>query len=158
MLNKNSQTVLSNLQLFMNKERMEFVTVEVLLYFLLDDPEVKKVVQKVGRNYNQLKNNLENFIADENNIPRITDMRMQNSKDVATPDFERVLQESVMSAQYSGKKEVDTTRILVNLIDVVSEDEDSYANYFLIEQGLTSYEVKAYLSPVSYTHLRAHET
>ena len=146
MLNKNSQTVLSNLQLFMNKERMEFVTVEVLLYFLLDDPEVKKVVQKVGRNYNQLKNNLENFIADENNIPRITDMRMQNSKDVATPDFERVLQESVMSAQYSGKKEVDTTRILVNLIDVVSEDEDSYANYFLKEQGLTSYEVKAYLS------------
>ena len=55
MLSKSVQKVLTDLQVFANRERLEVVTVETLLYFLLDDPEVKKVIQKVGRNYNQLK-------------------------------------------------------------------------------------------------------
>ena len=146
MLSKSVQKVLTDLQVFANKEKLEIVTVETLLYFLLDDPEVKKVVQKVGRNYNQLKNKLEDFIADENNVPRIIDMRTFNPKESATSDFERVLQQSVMSAQFSGKQEADTTRLLVSLIEVVSDDEDSHANYFLKEQGITAYEVKSYLS------------
>lgn len=146
MLSKSVQKVLTDLQVFANREKLEIVTVETLLYFLLDDPEVKKVVQKVGRNYNQLKNKLEDFIADENNVPRIIDMSTFNPKESATPDFERVLQQSVMSAQFSGKQEADTTRLLVSLIEVVSDDEDSYANYFLKEQGITAYEVKSYLS------------
>lgn len=146
MLSKSVQKVLTDLQVFANKEKLEILTVETLLYFLLDDPEVKKVVQKVGRNYNQLKNKLEDFIADENNVPRIIDMRTFNPKESATSDFERVLQQSVMSAQFSGKQEADTTRLLVSLIEVVSDDEDSHANYFLKEQGITAYEVKSYLS------------
>ena len=146
MLSKSVQKVLTDLQVFANREKLEIVTVETLLYFLLDDPEVKKVIQKVGRNYNQLKNKLEDFIADENNVPRIIDMSTFNPKESATPDFERVLQQSVMSAQFSGKQEADTTRLLVSLIEVVSDDEDSHANYFLKEQGITAYEVKSYLS------------
>tara|TARA_Y100000034_G_scaffold136990_1_gene218064 strand:+ start:869 stop:3142 length:2274 start_codon:yes stop_codon:yes gene_type:complete len=146
MLSKSVQKVLTDLQVFANRERLEVVTVETLLYFLLDDPEVKKVIQKVGRNYNQLKNKLEDFIADENNVPRIIDMSTFNNKESATPDFERVLQQAVMSSQFSGKQEADTTRLLVSLIEVVSDDEDSYANYFLKEQGITAYEVKSYLS------------
>tara|TARA_Y100000588_G_scaffold203043_1_gene216848 strand:+ start:12893 stop:15163 length:2271 start_codon:yes stop_codon:yes gene_type:complete len=146
MLSKSVQKVLTDLQVFANRERLEVVTVETLLYFLLDDPKVKKVIQKVGRNYNQLKNKLEDFIADENNVPRIIDMSTFNNKESATPDFERVLQQAVMSSQFSGKQEADTTRLLVSLIEVVSDDEDSYANYFLKEQGITAYEVKSYLS------------
>jgi ATP-dependent Clp protease ATP-binding subunit ClpA len=122
------------------------ITIEVVLYLLLDDPKVKEVVSKVGRNYNQLKNNLENFIADENNIPRITNMQMYDKNNIATPDFELVLQKSVMSAQYSGKQHTDAVMILVTLLDFVEEEEDSHANYFLKEQGVTSYEVKSYLS------------
>ena len=146
MLGKSAKKVLEELELFINKEKLEMITIEVLLYLLLDDPKVKEVVSKVGRNYNQLKNNLENFIADENNIPRITNMQMYDKNNIATPDFELVLQKSVMSAQYSGKQHTDAVMILVTLLDFVEEEEDSHANYFLKEQGVTSYEVKSYLS------------
>ena len=146
MLGKSAKKVLEELELFINKEKLEMITIEVLLYLLLDDPKVKEVVSKVGRNYNQLKNNLENFIADENNIPRITNMQMYDKNNIATPDFELVLQKSVMSAQYSGKQHTEAVMILVTLLDFVEEEEDSHANYFLKEQGVTSYEVKSYLS------------
>jgi len=106
----------------------EYVTVEHILYGLLQDRLANEIISQCGGNVSSLKKNLEEFfVANLPKYPPSTDR-----DPVQTIAFNRVLQRAINHVQSSGKKEVDSGDVLVAIF---SEDE-SHAVYFLSAEGL----------------------
>jgi ATP-dependent Clp protease ATP-binding subunit ClpA len=146
MLDKNIQNTLREIEVFVQREKIEYATVELLLYFIIDNPDARSVLNKVARNPIQLKNNLENFINDPNKLPRLQNILFFEPKETFTPEFNSVFQHAVQSVQASGRVEVSGSQILISILDILGEDSDSFAIYFLKEQGVTSFDIKQLLS------------
>jgi ATP-dependent Clp protease ATP-binding subunit ClpA len=146
MLDKNIQNTLREIEVFVQREKIEYATVELLLYFIIDNPDARSVLNKVARNPIQLKNNLENFINDPNKLPRLQNILFFEPKETFTPEFNSVFQHAVQSVQASGRGEVSGSQILISILDILGEDSDSFAIYFLKEQGVTSFDIKQLLS------------
>ncbi|PID41144.1 MAG: ATP-dependent Clp protease ATP-binding subunit ClpA [Proteobacteria bacterium] len=106
----------------------EFVTVEHMLYGLLYDELTTYIISECGGSVEILKQKLESFfIAD---IPTITTATAVNP--TQTIAFNRVLQRAVSHVQSCGKKEVDSSDVLVALFS----EPESHAVYFLKSVGV----------------------
>ncbi len=106
----------------------EFVTVEHMLYGLLQDQLAVRIITNCGGNVDNLKKRLEDFFAGE--LPVI---RMPTDREPAqTIGFNRVLQRAIGHVQNCGKQEVDAGDVLV----AIFSEPDSHAVYFLQSEGL----------------------
>ena len=118
------------------QQRHEFITVEHLLLALLDNPSAAEVLRACSANIEELRKSLTHFIKE--NTPTVGGTDEVDTQ--PTLGFQRVIQRAIMHVQStgSGKKEVTGANVLVAIFG----EKDSHAVYY----------------PVSYTHLRAHET
>ena len=118
--------------------RHEIITVEHLLYALLDDSETSKTIRLCGGNIEQLKHALKAYL--ENEVP----LMGEDSNDEPQPGlgFQRVLQRAIMHVQSSGKKVVKGSNVLV----AVFSERESFAVYFLSQQEISRYDVVNYIS------------
>ncbi|MEM7196395.1 MAG: AAA family ATPase, partial [Pseudomonadota bacterium] len=120
------------------KERHEIITVEHLLFALLDDTGTRKALVSCGGDISQLKKSLSEYL--ENEVPLLGD------GDDLEPQpglgFQRVLQRAIMHVQSSGKKEVEGKNVLV----AVFSEKESYAVYFLSQQDISRFDVVNYIS------------
>lgn len=116
----------------------EFITVEHLLYALLDNPSAANVLRACGANMAELKQDLRSFI--DVNTPRLAE---DDERDVQpTVGFQRVLQRSMYHLQSSGAKEVSGSNVLV----AIFSEKDSHALYYLNKQNITRLDVIEYVS------------
>lgn len=120
------------------KLRHEHVTVEHLLYGLLSDDFAKSIIEGCGGSAESLKKNLEQFF--RVHVPVIEGATEHDP--VQTMGFNRVLQRSIAHVQSCGKREVDSGDVLASLF----AEQDSFAVYYLIKEGLTRLAVMEYLS------------
>ena len=118
--------------------RHEFVTVEHLLYGILQDELINRVIKQCGGSLNNLKKRLEKFFAGE--LP--TQKLHETSDPIQTLGFNRVLQRAIGHVQSCGKKEVDSGDVLV----AIFSEPDSHAVYFLSSEGLDRMSVVEYIS------------
>src|SRR5687768_9963137 len=120
--------------------RHEFITVEHLLLALLDNPSAAEVLRACACNIDDLRKNLQNFIADN------TPILPPNSEADTQPTlgFQRVIQRAIMHVQSTsnGKKEVTGANVLVAIFG----EEDSHAVYYLHQQGVTRLDVVNFIS------------
>jgi len=119
------------------RRRNEYVTLEHLLFALLHDREVVDVVRACGGDIEELKKQLDDFIAktyeqaeDDDVQPTLTTM------------LQRVIQYAQLHAQSSGRKEVDTGQMLA----AIFQAEKSHAVYLLRSQNITKLDVLNYIS------------
>ena len=134
------------------RRRNEYVTLEHLLLALLHDRDVVDVVRACGGDVEELKKQLDDFIAktyeqteDEEVQPTLTTM------------LQRVIQYAQLHAQSSGRKEVDTGQMLA----AIFQAEKSHAVYLLRSQNITKLDILTYLShgiPKDGPHLPANVT
>ena len=138
MLSERLELALGSAVNIARNERHEIITVEHLLYALLDDNEVQRVVLACGGQIDSLKHSLLEFLN--------TDVPVFDPKVNAEPQpgtgFQRVLQRAIMHVQSSGKKEVKGSNVLVALF----AEKESYAVYFLSQQEITRFDVVNYIS------------
>jgi len=124
------------------EERHEFITVEHLLFALLDTPQVVETLKACGADLVRLRRELKEFIDDS--TPRLR----HEEDDDAAPDvqptlgFQRVLQRAVFHVQSSGRKEVSPVNVLVAIFG----EKQSQAVYLLGLQDVARLDVVNFVS------------
>jgi len=116
----------------------EMLTVEHILYALLDDATGSRILRNCGADIGLLKKQLEDFFS------RHVHMLPEHDKRelIQTIGVQRLLQRAILHVQAAEKKEVDAGDILAALF----EEEQSYAVYYLKQQGLTRLDILNYIS------------
>ncbi|HET8773221.1 MAG TPA: ATP-dependent Clp protease ATP-binding subunit ClpA [Thermoanaerobaculia bacterium] len=130
------------------RRRNEYVTLEHLLLALLHDRDVVDVVRACGGDVEELKKQLDDFIA--KTYEQVEDDDVQPT---LTTMLQRVIQYAQLHAQSSGRKEVDTGQMLA----AVFQAEKSHAVYLLRSQSITKLDVLTYLSHGIPKDAPAHE-
>ena len=122
------------------RENHEIVTVEHLLYSLLDDKEARTTIVSCGGNTDMLAKSLAEYLDTE--IPLIPD----DEEPQPGLGFQRVLQRAIMHVQNSNQKPKDTEVKGNNVLVAVFGEKESHAVYFLSQQEITRYDVVNYIS------------
>jgi ATP-dependent Clp protease ATP-binding subunit ClpA len=122
------------------KSRHEDLTLEHLLYALLDNPTVIELLNAVDADIRLLKTDLQRFLA-ENIVAKAGEDEIDTQPTIG---FQRVMQRAIMHVQSTGndKKEVSGIEVLVAMFG----EKDSHAVYFLRKQGIERVDLTQYLS------------
>ncbi|MFH1021316.1 MAG: AAA family ATPase, partial [Pseudomonadota bacterium] len=118
--------------------RHEHVTVEHILYGLLDDELAATAIVVCGGDPEGMKKRLEDFFA--SNLPMVKEGIAHDP--IQTLGFNRVLQRAIAHVQSCGKKEVDAGDVLA----AIFAEAESFAVYFLHSEGISKLDVTGYLS------------
>jgi len=120
------------------KRRHEYITVEHLLFALLNDPSARDVIQNCGGDLSVLRKELEQFFSEQ-----IESVEAEPSElPEQTAMFQRVLQYALLQAEASGRRDVNGGSILAALFHAKS----SHAVYLLEKQGIKRLAVLNYIS------------
>jgi ATP-dependent Clp protease ATP-binding subunit ClpA len=120
------------------KRRHEYVSVEHILFAILNDPNGIEIIENCGGNVENLLNALENFFEDKiERIPEGDDYVLQQ-----TIGFQRVIQRAVNHARSAEKSEVAVSDVLASIF----LEKDSHSEYFLSEEGISRLDVLNYIS------------
>src|SRR5215207_8222127 len=120
------------------KYKHEYVTLEHLLFALLEDSSARDILFHCGANLEEIaraledyfKNTLEKMPPDAKHMPALT----------AT--FQSTIQYAVLQAEGSGQAAVNGGNILAAFYQA----EQSFAVYLLLQQGVTRLDVLNYIS------------
>ncbi len=120
------------------KRRHEYVSIEHLLFAILNDSLGFEIIESCGGEPVKLNAVLESFF-DEGmeSLPEESEYVLQQ-----TIGFQRVLQRALNHAGSAEKKEVDVGDILASIF----QEKESHAVYFLNQQGITRMDVLSYIS------------
>ena len=139
MLNKELEFTLNLAFKDAKERRHEFMTVEHLLLALLDNPSAGNVLQACEANIDELRRDLEEFIAETTPLIPEDD----NSRETQpTLGFQRVLQRAVFHVQSAGRTEVSGANVLA----AIFSEQESQAVYFLRRENITRLDVINYIS------------
>ncbi len=138
MLDKELEKTLNSLFAEAREQRYEFMTIEHLLFALLNNNSATAVLNACGANLNSLHDDLIKFIQKNSTIINDTDERDTQP----TIGFQRVLQRAVFNVQSSGKQEVSGENVLVAIFG----ERESHAVYFLNRQSITKLDITNYIS------------
>ena len=118
--------------------RHEFLTVEHLLYSILDTPRVREILRACGGDVPKLRQDLKDHI--DQTTPRL---KAGEEREVQpTLGFQRVLQRAVFHVQSSGRKEVGVANVLV----AIFSEKQSHAVYLLGKQEVARLDIVNYIS------------
>jgi ATP-dependent Clp protease ATP-binding subunit ClpA len=120
------------------EKRHEYITVEHLLFALLDNPSAARVLRACGGNIDELRRHLTGFLRD--NVPVLPAESETDTQ--PTLGFQRVIQRAVLHVQGVGKKEVNGANVLVAIFG----EKDSHAVYFLHKQNISRFDVVNFIS------------
>ena len=116
----------------------QFITLEHLLFALLEDKNAQNIFNACKVNIEILKREIEGFL--EKNL---SDLVLSSKNDPKpTLGFQRVIQRAVIHVQSSGKREANGENILA----AIFSERESHAVYFLQKQDLTRLDVINYIS------------
>lgn len=138
MFSKPLQISLGNALNHARERRHEYLTVEHLLYALLEDAQGREILTNCGASIANLKTQLEDYF--QSQVPTVPGRREYVPQQ--TMAFERLLERAVAHVHFSGKKEVDAGDILA----AIFEEKNSNAAYFLRTENVTRLDVLNYIS------------
>jgi ATP-dependent Clp protease ATP-binding subunit ClpA len=118
--------------------RYEFLTVEHLLYAILDTPKVREVLRACGADLTKLKQELREHI--DKTTPKLSPDEEREVQ--PTLGFQRVLQRAVFHVQSSGKTEVGVANVLV----AIFSEKQSHAVFLLNRHDVTRLDVVNFIS------------
>jgi ATP-dependent Clp protease ATP-binding subunit ClpA len=120
------------------KRRHEYVSIEHILFAILNDSSGIEIVENCGGSADSLLNALEIFFDEKiERIPEGDDYVLQQ-----TIGFQRVIQRAVNHARSAEKHEV----VIGDVLASIFLEKDSHAEYFLTEEGVTRLDVLNYVS------------
>jgi ATP-dependent Clp protease ATP-binding subunit ClpA len=120
------------------KHKHEFVTLEHLLFALLEDAAAREILFNCGAQIEELARALEEYFAN------VLEKMPEGAKAMPelTSTFQSTLSYAVLQAEGSGQGAVDGGNILAALYQA----EQSYAVYLLLQQGVSRLDILNYIS------------
>jgi len=146
--------------------RHEYITVEHLLYSILQHEQGAEIILYCEGDVSQLLSELTHFFEEEvpefpvkRNIPSSgeSEKEQQNGEisPVQTLGFRRVLERAMTQVSHSGKNDLDIGDLLASMF----LEQDSFAAYILKKQGISRLNILEYISHgASNTDDEFHET
>ncbi|MFM9904568.1 MAG: ATP-dependent Clp protease ATP-binding subunit ClpA [Pyrinomonadaceae bacterium] len=120
------------------RHKHEFVTLEHLLFALLEDAAAREILFNCGAQTDELGRALQEYF--ENQIEKMpAEVRAMPE---LTSTFQSTISYAVLQAEGSGQPAVDGGNILAALYQA----EQSYAVYLLLQQGVTRLDILNYIS------------
>ena len=120
------------------RRRHDIMTVEHLLYGLLQDPATARAAKAAGGDVDKLKRVLDRFLDEEvNRVPEPEELDLSASR-----GFQRVLSRAAINVQNSGKEELKGHNVLI----AIFSELDSPAVAALTDAGLTRYDLVNFVS------------
>jgi ATP-dependent Clp protease ATP-binding subunit ClpA len=120
------------------RRRHDVMTVEHLLYGLLQDPATARVAKMAGGDVDKLKRALDRFLDEEvSRVPEPEELDLSASR-----GFQRVLSRAAINVQNSGKEELKGHNVLI----AIFSELDSAAVAALTESGLSRYDLVNFVS------------
>jgi len=138
MLSSNLEKTLRDAYLFATTNKHEFVTLEHLLYSLIDDDDALSVFDACGIDITLLRKNLNNFINKE--LVNLKENFIGESK--LTNGFQRVLQRAAIHVQSSGRDVVTGANMIVALFS----EKESHSIYLLGLQKMSRLDAVQFIS------------
>nr|HMS42170.1 Clp protease N-terminal domain-containing protein [Pyrinomonadaceae bacterium] len=120
------------------KHKHEFVTLEHLLFALLEDNAARDVLFNCGARVEEIAKSLEEYFRD-------TLEKMPNGVQLMpelTTTFQNTIQYAILQAEGSGQAKIDGGNILAALYQA----DQSFAVYLLRQQGVTRLDILNYLA------------
>jgi len=116
----------------------EFFGLEHMLYALLHDGKTALVIDRCGGDVDRLKSALDDFLQRE--VPEVD----PEVRAVAQPTIglQRTIQRAAMHVRGSGRDKVHGHNVLVSMY----AEDDSFAVYFLLQEGVTRLDIVSFLS------------
>jgi len=137
MLDKDSEETLNRAFAFAREHRHEYLTVEHLLYALLDNPSAREALAACGANFEKMKMEIAVF------LEKSAQKMKEGVKDTQpTMALQRVLQRAVFQVQSVGK----TTVTGAHLVIAIFSEQDSQAVFFLKKQNISRLDVVNYVA------------
>jgi ATP-dependent Clp protease ATP-binding subunit ClpA len=120
------------------RHKHEFVTLEHLLYALLNDGTAREILFHCGASLEELARALQEY------FDGVLEKMPPEAKSMPelTSTFQSTISYAVLQAEGSGQGAVDGGNILAALYKA----EQSYAVYLLLQQGVTAYDILKYIS------------
>ena len=116
-----------------------YFCLEHLLFALLFDEEISKILKTCGANLSELKEDLEKFL--DTHVEKIDSesdsINNVEVEPIQTPAVQRVLQKAIMQMHSAGKDIVTSGGVLAQIFD----ETDAHAVYFLHKQGISKLNV-----------------
>lgn len=120
------------------KYKHEYVTLEHLLFALLEDNSARDILFNCGAKIEEIAQSLEEYFRDTlEKMPA----GVQTMPEL-TATFQSTIQYAILQAEGSGQKAVDGGNILAALYQA----EQSYAVYLLKQQGITRLDILNYIA------------
>jgi ATP-dependent Clp protease ATP-binding subunit ClpA len=135
--------------------RHEYITVEHLLYSMLQHDSGSTIIWHCGGDVDWLLKELLHFFSDK--IPELpvsrsgqaaspaepaNDVQIDDISPIQTLGFQRVLERAMTQVVASGKEDLD----IGDLLAAIFLEQDSYAVYMLKKQGITRLDILNYIS------------
>ncbi len=120
------------------KHKHEYVTLEHLLYALLEDGSARDILFNCGARLDELGNSLEDYFRDV--LEKIPETARHMPE--LTSTFQSTIQYAVLQAEGSGQPAVNGG----NMLAAIYQAEQSYAVYLLLQQGVTRLDILNYIS------------
>jgi ATP-dependent Clp protease ATP-binding subunit ClpA len=138
MINKELSATLGFAVKEAKRRRHEYVSIEHILFAILNDTTGIEIVENCGGDVDNLIDSLENFFEEKiERIPDGDDYVLQQ-----TIGFQRVIQRAVNHARSAEKQEVAVADVLASIF----LEKDSHAEYFIRREGVTRLDVLNYIS------------
>ncbi len=120
------------------KHKHEFVTLEHLLFALLEDASAREILINCGAQIDELGRALHEYF--ENVLEKMPEDARAMPE--LTSTFQSTISYAVLQAEGSGQGAVDGGNILAAMY----QSEQSYAIYLLLQQGITRLDILNYIS------------
>jgi ATP-dependent Clp protease ATP-binding subunit ClpA len=141
-----------------NELHHEFLTLEGVLWALLQDDQVSEIIRQCGVDINQIKGELEDFLKQKEKFSILTSEQIEELSKVQFGDeqirniakdsgilyqpeislgLQRVIQRAAVHVQSSNKKKIRG----INLLVAMFQEKESFAVFLLEKEGINKFEV-----------------
>jgi ATP-dependent Clp protease ATP-binding subunit ClpA len=121
------------------KMNHEYITIEHLIYSLLQNPDAEKLLQDFGTDINFIKINLNNFL--KNNLKELV-IDNKDIKPRKTSSVERVLNRCFSQVLFSGRQKIEISDIIIS----VMSEKNSFSYYYFSKAGLNKEKFLKYIA------------
>jgi ATP-dependent Clp protease ATP-binding subunit ClpA len=138
MLSRELQVTLQLAMTEAQSRRHEYVCLEHLLYAMLHDFTTSNVLKHCGANLESLSRKLQGYL--DEGVERLG--RGADAAPRYATGVQRALQRAAVHAQSAGRQEINGPAVLIAMF----QEAESYALYFLQEEGVTRFDVINFVS------------
>ncbi|MFT6069899.1 MAG: ATP-dependent Clp protease ATP-binding subunit ClpA [Bacteriovoracaceae bacterium] len=158
MMSKKLELIINSAIKMANQKKHEYLTLESILFAMLDDEQVKEIIVSCGADAQAIKEELEQFLNNKDNFSILTDEQVDllsrkqfvddelrklaaDSGIIYQPEIslslQRVIQRAAIHVQSSGKTDIRG----INLLVAMFQEEESFALYLLQKAGIERFDV-----------------